>query len=328
MARRISVGLLPSGLGDLSINGNILTAGGLNTSIFISPVGTGIIRNTKDMQFDGETRLRFADSDSSNWVGFKAPATVAADVMWTLPDADGDADQVLVTNGAGTLSWGDAGIGVADQTSSTSTFYPLFSSVTSDVLVTSVNRASTKLSFVPSSGLLSAVEMSVTGTTASSDTTTGALVVSGGVGIGGNLTASTMVSGDSEIDSLGVGTPASGVSGEIRAIDNITAYYSSDIKFKENVREIPNALETVLSIGGKLFSWTDDYLEKHGGSDDYFLRKESFGVIAQDVQNVFPLAVYERKDDSLAVDYQKLCALAFAAIVELKKEVDELKGAK
>ena len=49
--------------------------------------------------------LRFADSDSSNWVAFQAPATVASNVTWTLPDADGTDGQVLSTNGTGTLSW-------------------------------------------------------------------------------------------------------------------------------------------------------------------------------------------------------------------------------
>ena len=53
--------------------------------------------------------LRFADSDSSNWVAFQAPATVASNVTWTLPSADGTADQALTTNGSGVLSWADAG---------------------------------------------------------------------------------------------------------------------------------------------------------------------------------------------------------------------------
>ena len=48
-------------------------------------------------------------------------------------------------------------------------------------------------------------------------------------------------------------------------------------------------------------------------------------VIAQDVQRVFPIAIRTRPDGTLAVDYEKLCALAFAAIKELKAEVDELK---
>jgi len=124
--------------------------------------------------------------------------------------------------------------------------------------------------------------------------------------------------------SLGIGTAASGTSGEIRATNNITAFFSSDAKFKENVRDIPNALDKVVAIGGKLFAWTDAYLKNHGGQDDYFLRKEDFGVIAQDVERVFPQAVRKRPDGSLAVDYEKLSALAFAAIVELTKRVNAL----
>jgi hypothetical protein len=124
--------------------------------------------------------------------------------------------------------------------------------------------------------------------------------------------------------SLGIGTAASGTLGEIRATNNITAFFSSDIKFKENIRLIPDALDKVISIGGKLFDWTNEYLADHGGEDEYFLPKESFGVIAQDVQQAFPQAVRTRPDGSLAVDYEKLSALAFAAIVELTRRVEQL----
>jgi hypothetical protein len=126
--------------------------------------------------------------------------------------------------------------------------------------------------------------------------------------------------------SFGVGTAPSGTTGEIRATNNITAYYSSDIKFKTNVRDIPNAIETVESIGGKLFDWNDEYIEEHGGEDGYFVQKEDFGVIAQDVQKVFPVAVRTRPDGSLAVDYEKLSALAFAAVAELSTRVKSLEA--
>lgn len=131
-----------------------------------------------------------------------------------------------------------------------------------------------------------------------------------------------------QVNSLGVGTAGSGTAGEIRATNNVTAYYSSDARLKENVRDIPNALDKACEIGGKLFDWTDDYIEKKGGEDGYFVRKADFGVIAQDVLPVLPEAVRERNDGTLAVDYEKLCSLAFAAIRELKQEVDALKGAK
>jgi hypothetical protein len=136
---------------------------------------------------------------------------------------------------------------------------------------------------------------------------------------------SSVPNASTQVTSLGVGTAASGTTGEIRANNNITAYYSSDRKFKENIQSIENALSKVCSIGGKTFDWTDNYISSHGGEDGYFIRKSDFGVIAQDVQSVFPVAVRERGDGSLAVDYEKLSSLAFAAIVELKNEIDDLR---
>jgi hypothetical protein len=333
MARRITSGILPSGLGDLSINGNILTVGGSNNSIFITPSGSGITRSSKDFQMEAEARVRFADADSSNWVAFKSPATVAANVTWTLPSTDatppGSAsvtNRVLSSNGAGVLSWILPNVAIADQTTSTGTFFPVFTDATSNTFRETLNRSSTKLSYVPSSGKLSSPELAATASTASSSTSTGALVVTGGIGCGGQVTSGTLDSGNSRLSSLGVNTAASGTAGEIRATNNITAFFSSDAKFKNNVRDIPEALNKVTAIGGKLFTWTDEYVESHGGNDGYFVQKEDFGVIAQDVQSVFPEAVRTREDGSLAVDYAKLSALAFAAIVELKQEIDSLKG--
>lgn len=128
-----------------------------------------------------------------------------------------------------------------------------------------------------------------------------------------------------QVNSLGVGTAGSGTTGEIRATNNVTAYYSSDARLKENVQPIENALDIVSAVGGKTFDWTDAYIEEHGGEDGYFVTKSDFGVIAQDVQAVFPLAVRTRGDGTLAVDYEKLVAVAFAAIAELKAEVEALK---
>ncbi len=130
---------------------------------------------------------------------------------------------------------------------------------------------------------------------------------------------------DVQFDSFGVGTAASGTTGEIRATDNVVAHYSSDRTLKENIRDIPDALNKACAIGGKLFDWTDAYIEAHGGVDGYFVQKSDFGVIAQDVQGQLPVAVRTRDDGTLAVDYEKMCALAFAAIKELRDELNSLK---
>jgi hypothetical protein len=144
-------------------------------------------------------------------------------------------------------------------------------------------------------------------------------------GSGSGITALN-TSASYQVGSFGVGTAASGTTGEIRATNNITAYYSSDAKFKENVRIIDDATAKVVAIGGKYFDWTDAYIAEHGGEDGYFIQKADFGVIAQDVQAVFSQAVRIRPDGSLAVDYEKLSALAFAAIVELAKRIEVLEA--
>ncbi|CAB4167168.1 Intramolecular chaperone auto-processing domain containing protein [uncultured Caudovirales phage] len=162
------------------------------------------------------------------------------------------------------------------------------------------------------------------------------ITMSGTNGVTTTVTPTTIAvaistTADTQMKSLGLGVAASGTSGqlnvnEIRATANITAYYSSDSRLKENISEIPNALDKVTAISGKLFDWTDEYIYEHGGIDDYFMQKSDFGVIAQDVQEVFPVAIREREDGYLAVDYEKLCALAFAAIKELSIKVQMLEN--
>jgi hypothetical protein len=70
---------------------------------------------TGDVTLNAQSDLRFADSDSSNWVAFQGPATVSSNVTWTLPSADGTSGQVLSTNGSGTLSWATAAAGATDK---------------------------------------------------------------------------------------------------------------------------------------------------------------------------------------------------------------------
>ena len=63
----------------------------------------GSIYAQEDLVAEGD--LRLADSDASNYVALRAPATVGTDVTWTLPNADGSTSQVLSTDGSGALSW-------------------------------------------------------------------------------------------------------------------------------------------------------------------------------------------------------------------------------
>ena len=141
-----------------------------------------------------------------------------------------------------------------------------------------------------------------------------------------SFTANLIVSGTNlQAVSLGVGTTASGVTGEIRAANNITAYYSSDIRLKKNVVPIENALDSIDKIRGVRFEWTDDYIQQHGGEDDYFNRRHDVGVIAQELRLVLPELVAERQDGYLAVKYDRIVALLIQSVKELKEEINELK---
>lgn len=117
-----------AGSANLTFDGTTLTAAGIADSSLTSGRVTyagasGNLSDSSNLTFDGSNLqigsqgdLRLGDSDNSNWVAFQAPATVASNVTWTLPSADGTNGQALVTNGSGTLSFGTAGISQAKVT--------------------------------------------------------------------------------------------------------------------------------------------------------------------------------------------------------------------
>jgi len=83
--------------------------------------------NGTNFQIRGQQDLRLYDSDSSNYLGFKAPTSVASDVVYTLP-ADGSNGQVLSTNGSGVLSFVDNSGGGSGSSFPNCTVTPLPSS--------------------------------------------------------------------------------------------------------------------------------------------------------------------------------------------------------
>jgi hypothetical protein len=140
---------------------------------------------------------------------------------------------------------------------------------------------------------------------------------------------------NTEITSLGIGTPASGTSGEIRAINQITAYYS-DKRLKTDITVIPNALDKVCQISGVTYR-SNETAAKYG----YANTKKQVGVIAQEIENVLPEIVVPAPFDigknedgtefSLSgenyktVQYEKIIPLLIEAIKQLKLEIDILK---
>ena len=67
---------------------------------------------TTALTLNATAELRLADTDSTHYVGFKAPGTVSTNKIWTLPAADGTSGQVLTTNGSGVFSFSTPAAGV------------------------------------------------------------------------------------------------------------------------------------------------------------------------------------------------------------------------
>lgn len=98
----------------VTISAGVVTATGfsgpLNGTVGATTPTTGVFT---DVTLNAQGDVRFADSDSSNYVAFQAPATVASNVTWTLPNADGTSGQVLSTDGSGALSWSTPSSGIS-----------------------------------------------------------------------------------------------------------------------------------------------------------------------------------------------------------------------
>jgi len=105
------------------------------------------------------------------------------------------------------------------------------------------------------------------------------------------------------------------VNGALNVTGDITAFYTSDQRLKDNITPIPDALEKVISISGNTFDWNNESGKE--GSD--------IGVVAQEILEVLPQAVTSRENGYLAVRYEKLVPLLIEAIKDLKTEIDDLK---
>lgn len=121
-----------------------------------------------------------------------------------------------------------------------------------------------------------------------------------------------------------------GSTGTIRATADVVAYYTSDSRLKANVTTINNAVNLVNQITGVHFDWKNEYIDREGGEDGYFIRKHDVGVIAQEVEKIIPEAVAERPDGYKAVKYDRIIPLLIEAVKELSERVkyleDKLEG--
>jgi hypothetical protein len=100
------------------------------------------------------------------------------------------------------------------------------------------------------------------------------------------------------------------VSGAIRATGTITA--NSDLTLKKNLLKIENALEKVEQINGYTYELKADDSKRHGG------------VIAQEIDKVFPEIVNTGNDGLMGVEYGNISALLIEAIKEQNIKIKNL----
>ena len=124
--------------------------------------------------------------------------------------------------------------------------------------------------------------------------------------------------------------------GNLTVTGNVTAFYS-DLRLKENITPILNALPKLLSLRGVTYN-SNEVAERYGYSD----KKEQVGVIAQEVEKVLPQIVvpapfdigYDEEGNNYSisgenyktVDYNKLIPLLIEAIKEQQEIIANLQS--
>ncbi len=233
MPRKITTGRVGGPvLGNLSTKESAFSSVETNANIVFTPDGTGVTEFTKDLYTSGNVGVRFGDTDS-NYVLLKGSAAMSGDYTLSLPAADGSANNVIQTDGAGQLSFSAPALTVQDRSAADgATYYVAMADSTSGTEDT-LSVASGRLEFIPNPGRLSAAEMRATASTASSSTSSGALVVSGGLGVGGQMTAVSIVE-------------------------------TSSITLKENINPIQNGLDSILALRGVTYDRLDNNEHESG----------------------------------------------------------------
>ncbi|MCS7245902.1 MAG: tail fiber domain-containing protein [candidate division WOR-3 bacterium] len=87
----------------------------------------------------------------------------------------------------------------------------------------------------------------------------------------------------------------------------------SDERIKENVEEISSALSVISALTIYNYNWK--------GTDI-----KDIGLIAQELEKVYPDAVKTLENGLKVIDYQKIIVLLIGAIKEIKQEIEKIKG--
>ena len=122
----------------------------------------------------------------------------------------------------------------------------------------------------------------------STSTSTGALIINGGVGLSGDLYVGR---GVTELSAAGL---------------------------KTNITDIDSPMDKIQRMHGVEFNWKGDETD--------LMRGKEYGLIADEVAKVAPSLVTFENNQPQGVKYSKVVALLIEAMKHQQKEIDELKS--
>jgi len=239
---------------------NDAVAGGITLANGVSTIPTG---NRIDVQVD-DSSIEVSGVIGSDFLQVKALGVTDAMLAGSISNAKLTNSAVTVTAGDGLQTGGSVSLG---------------GSVTVDVDATVVRTSGNQ----DIAGI-----KSLTDTTQATSSTTGCLILDGGVGVAKDIRCA----------------------GDAYALSHVS---TSDERLKKNVVKIDNALSIINKLEPVYFNWLDSSVCK----------KQKAGFLAQQVQKVVPESVMAN-GDHLSLDYQHLNSILFKAVQELSARVSEL----
>jgi hypothetical protein len=109
------------------------------------------------------------------------------------------------------------------------------------------------------------------------------------------------------------------INGSLEVTQGITGTVSpSDLRYKRNIKTISNVLLNVIKLRGVSYDW-----ESEKFPHKRFNKRKQIGLIAQEVEEVYPELVETFDDGFKGVDYSKMSAVLIQAIKEQQKIIDE-----